>query len=64
MKQMSYLPQPAKEVLIPKADGNSRRLGIACIEDKIIQSMTAKVLEAIYEPLFRECSYGFRPNSN
>lgn len=64
MKQMSYLPQPAKEVLIPKADGKYRKLGIACIEDKIVQAMTAKVLEAIYEPLFRESSYGFRPNRN
>jgi group II intron reverse transcriptase/maturase len=64
MKSMSYRPQPVKEVLIPKMNGKFRSLGIACIEDKIVQSMMAKVLGAIYEPLFRNSSYGFRPNRN
>lgn len=61
MKTMSYRPKPVREVLIAKEDGKQRPLGIACIEDKIIQSMTGKLLEAIYEPRFMEESHGFRP---
>lgn len=62
MKTMSYHPLPAREVLIPKCDGGVRPLGISVIEDKIIQLMYSKILEAIFEPHFLDCSYGFRPN--
>ncbi len=63
MKTMSYRPMPVKEVLIPKeGKGNGMRpLGISCIEDKIVQSLTAKILNAIYDPIFVDKSYGFRP---
>ncbi|MGZ3749074.1 MAG: group II intron reverse transcriptase/maturase [Pseudobdellovibrionaceae bacterium] len=63
MKQMSYRPQPVREVLIPKLGkpGYTRPLGISTIEDKVVQSMTKKILESIYEPNFYGCSYGFRP---
>lgn len=64
MKSMSYRPQPVKEVFIQKDNGKPRPLGIACIEDKIVQMMTAKVLESIYEPIFHDSSYGFRPDRN
>lgn len=64
MKSMAYRPQPAREVLIPKDNGKMRPLGIACIEDKTVQLMFAKVLEAIYEPSFLDCSFGFRPKRN
>lgn len=62
MKDMAYRPSPVKEVLIPKEGklGATRPLGISILEDKIVQSMMRKVLESIYEPLFLECSFGFR----
>ena len=63
MKRMAYRPGPVRQVLIPKEGkpGATRPLGISDIEDKIVQSMTRKILEGIYEPLFLSCSYGFRP---
>jgi RNA-directed DNA polymerase len=63
MKNMAYRPGPVREVLIPKEGkpGAIRPLGISNLEDKIVQKMTQKVLESIYEPLFLDCSYGFRP---
>ncbi|MBC8554806.1 MAG: group II intron reverse transcriptase/maturase [Candidatus Brocadiales bacterium] len=63
MKTMSYRPLPVKEILIPKEGkkNEKRPLGIGCIEDKIVQSMTAKILNAIYDPIFLAKSFGFRP---
>ncbi len=63
MKRMAYIPGPVRQVLIPKdgKPGATRPLGISNFEDKIIQRMMHKVLESIYEPLFHENSYGFRP---
>lgn len=60
MKNLSYRPAPVRQVVIPKGDGKSRPLGISNIEDKVVQLMFAKLLEAIYEPIFSESSYGFR----
>jgi RNA-directed DNA polymerase len=56
-----WRPRPAREVLIPKATGGWRPLAVGCLEDKIVQGVLAKILEAIYEPVFHERSYGFRP---
>lgn len=63
MKAMAYRPGPVKEVLIPKEGkpGATRPLGISGFEDKIVQKMMQQILESIYDPLFLECSYGFRP---
>lgn len=62
LKNISYRPKPVRRVEILKEDGSSRPIGISCTEDKIIQEMSRQVLEAIYEPVFSETSYGFRPN--
>jgi group II intron reverse transcriptase/maturase len=66
MKAMAYRPGPVREVLIPKEGkpGATRPLGISNLEDKIVQKMTQKILESIYEPLFLECSHGFRPGKS
>jgi len=63
LKTMSYIPGPVRQILIPKEGrtGATRPLGIGNFEDKIVQKGVQKILEAIYEPLFWDCSYGFRP---
>lgn len=63
LQQMAYRPGPANLKLIPKPDQPKtyRPLGIGNFEDKIVQKGMQQVLEAIYEPLFLDCSFGFRP---
>lgn len=63
MKRQAYKPQPCKRVYIPKPGMDTKRpLGLPAYEDKLVQSALSKILNAIYEEDFLECSFGFRPN--
>jgi group II intron reverse transcriptase/maturase len=61
MKAGKYRHQPLRRTFIRKEDGSSRPIGISATEDKIVQNALREVLELVYEPIFHERSYGFRP---
>ena len=62
LKNESFQFKPSKRVYIPKASGGLRPLSIAPPRDKIVQQAIKSILESIFEPIFLECSHGFRPN--
>jgi len=65
LKRMGYRPGPKRRSYIPKAGSEKGRpLGISNLEDKIVEEATKRTLEPIYEAVFEDSSYGYRPGRN
>ena len=61
LKTGRYRHQPIRRVHIPKDNGQTRPIGVSCVEDKVVQGALREVLETVYEQDFMDCSHGFRP---
>jgi RNA-directed DNA polymerase len=64
LQRKRYKPLPVRRVYIPKADGSQRPLGIPVIADRVVQAAVKIVMEPIFEAIFKDFSYGFRPRKD
>jgi RNA-directed DNA polymerase len=62
LKEKRYRAKLVKRVFIPKSNGKLRPIGIPALEDKIVQYVVREILQTLFEPLFRDCSYAYRPH--